>query len=75
VISQLCCSAARHSCRSRQERNHMIDELKEPTRTAHSRHLPVKKGHVATMTQDYMRHDTTTLFAALKVKRGTVIGD
>ena len=56
--SQLCCGAARHSCRSLQERNHMMGELKEPTRTAHSRHLPLKKGHVVTMTHDYMRHGT-----------------
>ncbi len=27
------------------------------------------------MTHDYMRHGTTTLFAALDVKSGTVIGD
>jgi hypothetical protein len=30
---------------------------------------------VITMTHDYMRHGTTTLFAALDVKWGTVIGD
>jgi len=45
------------------------------TRTAHSRHLPLKKGSVVTMTHDYKRHRTTTLFAALEVKWGTVIGD
>jgi hypothetical protein len=27
------------------------------------------------MTHDYKRHGTTTLFAALEVKWGTVIGD
>ncbi len=37
--------------------------------------LPLKKGRAATMTHDYKRHGTTTLFAALDVKSGTVIGD
>ena len=37
--------------------------------------LPLKKGRAATMTHDYRRHGTTTLFAALDVKSGLVIGD
>ena len=37
--------------------------------------LPIKKGRAATVTHDYKRHGTTTLFAALDVKSGTVIGD
>lgn len=37
--------------------------------------LPLKKGRAATMTHDYKRHGTTTLFAALDVKSGIVIGD
>ena len=37
--------------------------------------LPLKKGRAATVTHDYKRHGTTTLFAALDVKSGTVIGD
>lgn len=37
--------------------------------------LPLKKGRAATMTHDYKRHGTTTLFAALDVKSGLVIGD
>ena len=37
--------------------------------------LPLKKGRAATMTHDYKRHGTTTLFAALDVKTGTVIGN
>lgn len=53
----------------------MKGELKEPTRTAHSQHLPLNKGRAVTMTDDYMRHGTTTLLAALDVKSGTVIGD
>ncbi len=36
--------------------------------------LPLKKGRCATMTQDYKRHGTTTLFAALDVLEGKVIG-
>jgi hypothetical protein len=37
--------------------------------------LPLKKGRAATMTHDYKRHGTTTLFAALDVRTGEVIGD
>jgi transposase len=37
--------------------------------------LPLKKGRAATMTHDYKRHGTTTLFAALDVKSGRVIGE
>jgi transposase len=36
--------------------------------------LPMKKGRASTMTHDYKRHGTTTLFAALNVLDGTVIG-
>ena len=36
--------------------------------------LPFKKGRCGTMTHDYKRHGTTTLFAALEVLQGTVIG-
>ena len=36
--------------------------------------LPLKKGRAATMTHDYKRHGTTTLFAALNILNGTVIG-
>jgi transposase len=36
--------------------------------------LPMKKGRSGTMTHDYKRHGTTTLFAALNVLDGTVIG-
>jgi transposase len=35
--------------------------------------LPMKRGRGVTMTHDYKRHGTTTLFAALDVKAGTVI--
>ena len=37
--------------------------------------LPMKKGRAGTMTHDYKRHGTTTLFAGLDVKTGEVIGD
>ena len=36
--------------------------------------LPLKPGRCQTMTHDYKRHGTTTLFAALSVLDGTVIG-
>jgi hypothetical protein len=36
--------------------------------------LPMKKGRAGTMTHDYKRHGTTTLFAALDVLEGNVIG-
>jgi len=36
--------------------------------------LPLKKGRAGTMTHDYVRHGTTTLFAALNVADGTLIG-
>ena len=42
--------------------------------TAPSPALPMKKGRAGTMTHDYKRHGTTTLFAALNVLDGTVIG-
>lgn len=35
--------------------------------------LPMKKGYAGTMTHDYKRHGTTTLFAALNVLDGKVI--
>ena len=37
--------------------------------------LPIKKGRAATMTHGYKRNGTTTLFAALDVKTGAVIGE
>ena len=36
--------------------------------------LPMKKGRAGTMTHDYKRHGTTTLFAALNLLDGKVIG-
>ena len=36
--------------------------------------LPMKKGRCGTMTHDYVRNGTTTLFAALDVASGKVIG-
>jgi transposase len=36
--------------------------------------LPMKRGRAGTMTHDYIRNGTTTLFAALNVLDGTVIG-
>ena len=37
--------------------------------------LPMKKGRCGTMTHDYKRNGTTTLFAALNMLDGTVIGE
>ena len=37
--------------------------------------LPMKKGRCGTMTHDYKRNGTTTLFAALNLLEGKVIGD
>jgi len=37
--------------------------------------LPMKKGRAGSMTHDYKRHGTTTLFAALNVLTGMVIGE
>jgi Homeodomain-like domain len=37
--------------------------------------LAMKKGRAETMTHDYKRNGTTTLFAALDVKSGMVIGE
>src|SRR4029434_8138891 len=36
--------------------------------------LPMKPGRAGTLTHDYKRHGTTTLFAALTVLAGTLIG-
>jgi transposase len=36
--------------------------------------LPMKKGRCGTMTHDYKRHGTTSLFAALNVLEGKIIG-
>lgn len=36
--------------------------------------LPLKKGRAGTLTHDYKRHGTPTLFAALNILDGTVIG-
>lgn len=37
--------------------------------------LPMKKGRAGTMTHDYERNGTTTLFAALNVATGEVVGE
>jgi len=37
--------------------------------------LPLKKGRASSMTHDYKRHGTSTLFAALNVLSGEVIGE
>lgn len=42
----------------------------DPTRKS----LPIFKGRAGTMTHDYKRNGTTTLFAAMNIQDGTVIG-
>jgi transposase len=37
--------------------------------------LPLKPGRCGTMTHDYKRHGTTSLFAAMNVSDGTIIGE
>src|SRR5204863_6554107 len=37
--------------------------------------LPMRPGQVERRTHDYIRHGTTTLFAALEIKTGRVIGE
>jgi len=37
--------------------------------------LPMRPGHAERRTHDYTRHGTTTLFAALNVKSGEIIGE
>ena len=37
--------------------------------------LPMKKGRCGTMTHDYKRNGTTTLFAALELAQGKVVGE
>ena len=60
-----------------------VDECPQGTRSGKSQiqaldrtqpGLPMKKGRAGTMTHDYKRHGTTTLFAALNVLDGTLIG-
>lgn len=36
--------------------------------------LPLKRGRCGTMTHDYVRHGTTTLFAAIELAKGRLIG-
>jgi transposase len=36
--------------------------------------LPMRPGQIERRTHDYERHGTTTLFAALDVKAGTIVG-
>src|SRR6266446_2883071 len=57
----------RWSCRSTRNR-------KSRRSTAPSPACPMKKGRCATMTHDDKRHGTTTLFAALNVLEGQIIG-
>src|ERR1700722_14830554 len=46
----------------------------DPGCGSHPTHLPLRPGLPERQTHDYERHGTTTLFAALNVLEGTVIG-
>ena len=60
--------AARQEADCREDRKSQIQAL---DRTQPG--LPLKKGRAGTMTHDYKRHGTTTLFAALNVATGEVL--
>jgi transposase len=51
-----------------------MDEKSHPGPGSHPASLPLKKERAGTMIYDDQRHGTTTLFAALNVLTGTVIG-
>ena len=52
-----------------------VDEKSQIQALGHPRpRLPLKKGRCGTMAHDYTRNGTTTLFAALDVLEGTVVG-
>ncbi len=51
-----------------------VDEKSQIPALDRTQGLPMKKGRAGTMTHDYKRNGTTTLFAALDVLEGTVIG-
>ena len=51
-----------------------IDEKSQIQALSRTRGRPVGPGRPAAMTHDYKRHGTTTLFAALNVLDGTVLG-
>ena len=53
----------------------MLKKRRETLANArHARRLPLKPGKADTITHDYVRNGTTTLFAALNTLDGTVIG-
>ncbi|WAC75852.1 IS630 family transposase [Roseateles sp. SL47] len=45
----------------------------QPSRCVRRTHTPMKRGRAGTLTHDYKRHGTTTLFAALNTLDGRVI--
>src|ERR1700719_2099660 len=52
----------------------VAERIVAPALAQTHRGLPVKKGRAGTLAHDYRRHGTTTLFAALDVLEGKVIG-
>src|SRR3984893_15586183 len=69
-------SCARPECRKQPSGVLSIDE-KSQIQALDRTHpgLPLKKGRAGTVTHDYKRNGTTTLFAALDVATGKVIGE
>ena len=51
-----------------------VDGSRKSRRSIHQPGLPLKPGKAGTMTHDYLRNGITTLFAALNVLDGTVLG-
>jgi hypothetical protein len=62
------------SCFSRRRPERQVDRSQIQALDRTQPGLPMKPGRAGTMTHDYKRHGTTTLFAALNILDGTVIG-
>ena len=69
----MCCAWTRASLQTPPVRERRRAQIQALDRTQPG--LPLKKGRAATRTHDHKRHGTTTLFAALDVTSGRVIGE
>src|SRR5437879_7808248 len=65
---------ARSCSRSMRRARSSFDRLRMRALDRTQPGLPMKKGRAGTWTHDYKRHGVTTLFAALDVATGKVIG-
>jgi len=71
LVQELAREASFPESEFERERRQKIEEVKlDRTQPG----LPMKKGRCGTMTHDYKRNGTTTLFAALEVLEGKVVG-